>query len=134
MHPSRDLFKSRFAPRLGKGIPKDFGTSAIRLSVDRRRDGTRPAAINGMTESTYGKLSEETRDAAARLADTASRTVDRASEMASHAQTRVADYFREHDVQDMVDDLGSYVKKHPVQSLLAAASIGFLAAALLRRR
>lgn len=87
-----------------------------------------------MTESTYGSRSETTRDAAANLADKASRTVDRASEMASQAQTKVAAYFRDHDVQDMVDDLAGYVKKHPVQSLIAAASLGFLAAAVLRRR
>ena len=73
-------------------------------------------------------------DTTTTLADTASRAVDRASEMASRAQSSVATYFRENDVQDMVDDLSKYVKNHPMQSLVAAASLGFLAAAVLRRR
>jgi len=87
-----------------------------------------------MADTNYGAFSESTRDAAANLADTASRTVDRASELASRAQTKVTNYFREHDAKDMVDDLTSYVKGHPIQSIVAAASLGFLAAALLRRR
>lgn len=87
-----------------------------------------------MADPTYGSLSDSTRQAASDLADRASRTVDRASELASRAQSNVATYFREHDVQDMVDDLSRYVKNHPVQSMVAAASLGFLAAALIRRR
>jgi ElaB/YqjD/DUF883 family membrane-anchored ribosome-binding protein len=87
-----------------------------------------------MADTTYGSISESTRDAAANLADKASRTVDRASDMVSRAPAKVAEYFRENDVQDMVDDLSGYVKKHPIQSIVAAASLGFLAAAVLRRR
>lgn len=86
-----------------------------------------------MTEPTYGP-SASTRDTVNDLADAATSTVNRASEMASRAQTKVMDYFRDHDMQDMVDDVSTYVKKHPVQSLIAAASLGFLAAAVLRRR
>ena len=87
-----------------------------------------------MTDKSFASVTDTTRDAAANLADQAARSVDRASEMAARAQTKVTEYFREHDVQDMVEDLSSYVKKHPVQSLIAAASLGFLAAAVLRRR
>ena len=87
-----------------------------------------------MAETNYGSVSDTTRDVASNLADTASRAVDRASEMASRAQSNIKTYFREHDVQDMVDDLSGYVKNHPIQSMVAAASLGFLAAALLRRR
>jgi ElaB/YqjD/DUF883 family membrane-anchored ribosome-binding protein len=79
-------------------------------------------------------MSDTARDTVNDLASKASRTVDRASEMASDAQTKVVNYFRERDVQDIVDDVSSYVKGHPIQSLVAAASLGFLAAALLRRR
>jgi len=87
-----------------------------------------------MTDKAYGSRTEHARDTVEHLADSASRTVDRASEMASRAQTKVTEYFRDHDMQDMVDDVSRYVKSHPVQSLIAAASIGFLAAAVLRRR
>ena len=87
-----------------------------------------------MTDTAYGSRTEKARETAENLADTASRTVDRASELASRAQTKVTEYFRDHDMQDMVDDVARYVKTHPVQSLIAAASLGFLAAAVLRRR
>jgi len=102
---------------------------------DAIKRGTRHAEHDRMTDTSFGTRTTETaRDAAANLADQASRTVDRASEMASRAQSKVTEYFREHDMQDMVDDVAGYVKKYPVQSLIAAASIGFLAAAVLRRR
>ena len=37
-----------------------------------------------------------------------------------------AQYVRAHDVQDMMADLENLVRKHPGQSLIAAAAVGFL--------
>jgi len=37
-----------------------------------------------------------------------------------------AEYVREHDVQGMMSDVESFARKHPGQSLLAAAAVGFL--------
>lgn len=37
-----------------------------------------------------------------------------------------ADYVRDHDVQDMLSDVETFVRRHPGQSLLAAAAVGFL--------
>jgi ElaB/YqjD/DUF883 family membrane-anchored ribosome-binding protein len=37
-----------------------------------------------------------------------------------------ARYVREHDVQDMMADLENLVRRHPGQSLIAAATVGFL--------
>jgi ElaB/YqjD/DUF883 family membrane-anchored ribosome-binding protein len=45
-----------------------------------------------------------------------------------------ADYFRETDVKEIASDLRSWVKENPTQALLAAAAVGFLTAAVLRRR
>jgi ElaB/YqjD/DUF883 family membrane-anchored ribosome-binding protein len=45
-----------------------------------------------------------------------------------------ADYFRTHDLGDMLDDVGGYVKTHPTQALVGATALGFLAGWLLRRR
>jgi membrane protein len=137
-------------PAAVKQGPKQPGTDLEQApaysSVDRSRPSVPSAGKSAhsvahvlqktrdMAENTYGSFSESTRDAAGDLADRASDTMNRASEMATRAQSKVVDYFREHDMQDMVDDVTSYVKSHPVQSLVAAASLGFLAAAVLRRR
>ena len=37
-----------------------------------------------------------------------------------------AQYVRQHDVQDMMADLENLVRRHPGQSLIAAAAVGFL--------
>ena len=37
-----------------------------------------------------------------------------------------AQYVRKHDVQDMMADLENLVRRHPGQSLVAAAAVGFL--------
>ena len=76
-------------------------------------------------------------DIADGVADVASRVQDRASVIGKRAVDQfksTTDYFREHDAKDMVDDLNSWVKAHPTQALLAAAALGFVAAAWLRRR
>jgi ElaB/YqjD/DUF883 family membrane-anchored ribosome-binding protein len=103
-----------------------------------------------VTETTYGSTTDARRaasSAAAGIADAASRTIDEAADMASRAQDTVAavgqdaitklsgaaDYFREHEMKEIVSDLQGYVKTHPTQALLGAAALGFLAAVLLRR-
>jgi len=76
----------------------------------------------------------QTADAAA---DVASRVQDRASAIGKKAVDQfnaASGYLRDIDVKEMADDLNSWVKSHPTQALLAAAAVGFVAAALLRRR
>ena len=76
-------------------------------------------------------------EAADAASDIASRVQDRASEIGKKAVDQfnaTAGYLREHDVKEMADDLNSWVKSHPTQALIAAAAVGFVAAALLRRR
>ena len=104
-----------------------------------------------MTETTYGSAAADARraasSAAAGVTDAASRAVDEAANIASRAQETVAavsqdaikkvnhaaDYFRDHEMKEIVSDLEGYVKTHPTQALLGAAALGFLAAVLLRR-
>jgi ElaB/YqjD/DUF883 family membrane-anchored ribosome-binding protein len=76
-------------------------------------------------------------EAANTASDMASRVQDRASAIGKKAVDQfnaTAGYLREHDVKEMADDLNSWVKSHPTQALIAAAAVGFVAAALLRRR
>lgn len=105
-----------------------------------------------MPETTFGSVVGDARrsvsSAADNLSDMTSRVTDKASDLASRAQEKAselgqkavnkvgatADYFREHEMKEMVSDLNSYVKSHPTQALLGAAALGFLAAVLLRRR
>ena len=105
-----------------------------------------------MPETTYGSVVGDARgsvsSAADSLSDMTSEAIDKASDLASQAQEKAselgqkavkrlgatADYFREHEMKEMVSDLNSYVKSHPTQALLGAAALGFLTAVLLRRR
>lgn len=52
-----------------------------------------------------------------------------AADLAHSAADKVeatAQYVREHGVQDMMGDLENFVRRHPGQSLFAAAAVGFL--------
>jgi ElaB/YqjD/DUF883 family membrane-anchored ribosome-binding protein len=86
-------------------------------------------------------MTEEVTDAASRVKDTASeygrKAKDTASEYGRKAvdQFNVAgDYFREHDVKEIAEDAKAWVRENPTQAIIGAAALGFLAAALLRRR
>jgi hypothetical protein len=46
----------------------------------------------------------------------------------------VAAYFRQNDLQDMVQDVQRYVRRNPERFLIAAASMGFVLGTALRRR
>jgi hypothetical protein len=66
-------------------------------------------------------------------------TDDATKEMAS-ATTRAREaiqegvrYFQEREMEDVVSDLGALIRRRPVESLIAAAAIGFLAARFLQR-
>ena len=88
------------------------------------------AEFNTVPDSTW----RDAPAAADSAADMASDAVDTVTSYASRAQAAVTSYFRDHDAKDMLDDITAYVKSHPTQALLAAAAVGFVTAALLRRR
>jgi ElaB/YqjD/DUF883 family membrane-anchored ribosome-binding protein len=90
-----------------------------------------------MAETNYNSSRELGRDLSSMAddaADMASEVGGRVSDAASRAQQKVMDYFRTHDASDILEDVNGYVKEHPTQALLAAAALGFMAAAVLRRR
>jgi ElaB/YqjD/DUF883 family membrane-anchored ribosome-binding protein len=86
-----------------------------------------------MAETNYNSsVRESGRDLSSmadNAADMAAEVGGRVTDAASRAQQKVVDYFRNHDTSDMLEDLNGYVKSHPTQALLAAAALGFVAAA-----
>jgi ElaB/YqjD/DUF883 family membrane-anchored ribosome-binding protein len=110
---------------------------------------------SGLSEDT---LASETRSAAAELGRKASRKADRvrataadsldtaasavhtggervasAAHSAAGALTSGAQYVREHDARDMIDDVMQLVKNNPGPALLGAAALGFLVGRALSR-
>ena len=86
-------------------------------------------------------MSEEVSDAASRVKDTASEYGRKAKDTASEYSRKATDqfnaateYFRGHDMKEIADDAKAWVRENPTQALIGAAVVGFLAAALLRRR
>ena len=86
-------------------------------------------------------MSEEVSDAASRVKDTASEYGRKAKDTASEYTRKAADqlnaatdYFRGHDMKEIADDAKAWVRENPTQAIIGAAVVGFLAAALLRRR
>jgi ElaB/YqjD/DUF883 family membrane-anchored ribosome-binding protein len=86
-------------------------------------------------------VSESASDAASRVKDTASEYGRKAKDTASEYSRKAVDqfnaateYFRGHEMQEIADDAKAWVRQHPAQALIGAAALGFLAAALLRRR
>lgn len=76
-------------------------------------------------------------DVASGVSDAASRVQDKASAYGRKAVDQfnsATEYFRDHDMRQIADDARSWVREHPTQALIGAAALGFLAAALLRRR
>lgn len=86
-------------------------------------------------------MSEEVSDAASRVKDTASEYGRKAKDTATEYSRKAADqfnaateYFRGHDMKEIADDAKAWVRENPTQAIIGAAVVGFLAAALLRRR
>ena len=86
-------------------------------------------------------MSEEVSDAASRVKDTASEYGRKAKDTASEYTRKAADqfnaatdYFRGHDMKEIAGDAKAWVRENPTQAIIGAAVLGFLAAALLRRR
>ena len=92
------------------------------------------ADTNSNFNSTVRESGREISSMANDAADMASDAADRVSNVASRVQKQVTDYVSSHNASDMLEDLNSYVKRYPTQAIVAAAAVGFIAAALLRRR
>ena len=86
-------------------------------------------------------MSETVSDAASRVKDTASEYGRKAKDTASEYSRKAVDqfnaatdYFREHEMKEIAEDAKEWVRQHPTQAIIGAAALGFLTAALLRRR
>ena len=86
-------------------------------------------------------MKDQAREYASDMADgvtnAASRVQERASEYGRKAVDQfnaASEYFRDHDMNEIAEDAKAWVREHPTQALIGAAAVGFLAAALLRRR
>jgi ElaB/YqjD/DUF883 family membrane-anchored ribosome-binding protein len=95
----------------------------------------------------YGEQARERADegmdrAGERMGETAARVRERAQErggMQAEVGTRVADsmertanYLKEHDTAELMDDVERYVKEHPVQAVAGAVVAGFVIGRILR--
>jgi ElaB/YqjD/DUF883 family membrane-anchored ribosome-binding protein len=99
----------------------------------------------GDAASSATHMVDERREQASGVMDTAADQIrergeslpggERTTEMASMAADKVEStsaYIRDHDVEDMMSDLETLVRKHPTQSLVVAAAAGFLVGRMLR--
>ena len=68
------------------------------------------------------------RDRADQFASTTSHAVHNVTDKLQSA----ADYIRDNDARAMMDDVADFMRRHPAQSLAAAAVVGFLAGRALR--
>ena len=108
---------------------KDKAADAADRAGERAKDLARSAA---------DKI-DETRQPAAGALDSAATKLHRTAESLPGGESvsnvahstadklqATADYIRQHDVKDMMGDVEQFVKRHPAQSLIAAAAVGFL--------
>ena len=68
------------------------------------------------------------RDRADQLASTTSNAVHNVTDKLQSA----ADYIRDNDARAMMEDVADFMRRYPVQSLAAAAVVGFLAGRALK--
>jgi|SRR5579872_1836442 len=108
---------------------KDMVSDAAQRAKDRAAEFGRAAADK--VEQQRSKAAGALHGASSTIREKADRWASEAGQMAHSAADRLdsaADYVREHDTRQMMSDVMEVVKKHPAQSLLVAAGLGFLMA------
>ena len=93
------------------------------------------------TGDTVRDMKDQAREFATDVSESASEAASRVKDQASEYGRKAVDqfnaateYFRGHEMKEIADDAKAWVRQHPAQALIGAAALGFLAAALLRRR
>jgi ElaB/YqjD/DUF883 family membrane-anchored ribosome-binding protein len=119
-----------------------FGSSAtaarMKRNVSEKASGAREA-INEFGRKAAGSLEHSRESTAKALHKTATSLesgADQFSDLGHLAAEKLhatADYVRETDLESIGQDLQGMIKRYPVQSLAAAAVLGFLIARGLRR-
>jgi len=95
------------------------------------RVGEAGRALQDKIDENRGPAADKLQGAAAKLHETADSLpgAEKVSNLAHSAAGKIeatAEYMREHDVRDMMADLETFVRRHPGQSMIAAAAVGFL--------
>ncbi len=128
------------ADQFGSGnVGSAAGTTAARLrdQIADKAAGVRDR-VTDFGRRTADKIDASREPAAATLDKTASALHTKSDRVASAAHTTAdkiqatADYVRHHDFKQMGNDVQDLVKRYPVQSLAAAAVLGFLVARVMR--
>jgi ElaB/YqjD/DUF883 family membrane-anchored ribosome-binding protein len=104
-------------------------------AMDTARSGLKQAEQR--VDENRGRAADSMDQAAQKLHDRADSVPggERTTEMAHQAADKLqsaSSYVREHDVSEMTSDIESFVRKHPAESLIAAAAAGFLIGKMLR--
>jgi hypothetical protein len=60
-------------------------------------------------------------------------TYERVKPTAKERLDSTVDYFRQHDVRAITNDVRGYLQSHPTQALIGAMVLGFLAGRAIRR-
>jgi ElaB/YqjD/DUF883 family membrane-anchored ribosome-binding protein len=131
----------------GEGTASSATGTAARMVSDKTTELKEKAAgfgrktaekIDDSRESAAGALDRTASSlhaSADQLSSTAHSATDRVQATAHSAADKIqatADYVRQTDLKGMVEDVQDIVKRYPVQSLAAAAVLGFLVARGLR--
>jgi ElaB/YqjD/DUF883 family membrane-anchored ribosome-binding protein len=95
-------------------------TAELARKASRKADQARATAAEGL-------------DTAAGAVHTGAARVASAARSAADALTSSAQYVREHDARDMMDDLMQVVKNNPGPALLGAVALGFVLGRALSR-
>lgn len=137
--PSRpDLYSQGQTQESGGLNPEDMKNRAGQATNEvRAKAGEMAHTATDAVDQRRGQASDAMDTTAAQLRERGESLPggERTTEMAAMAADKMeatSSYIREHDVQDMMSDLETFVRQHPTQSLIAAAAAGFLVGRMLR--
>ena len=125
--------EDRVAGDAGSGA----GTAARMKLTDKAAD--MKDRVTDFGRKAVDKLDESRETAAGALDATASTLHSRGDQISGAAQSAAnkihatANYVRQTNVKGMVDDIEDILKRHPAQTLAAAAFLGFLVGRVFRR-
>jgi ElaB/YqjD/DUF883 family membrane-anchored ribosome-binding protein len=114
------------AARLKEQISEKAADVKERVSDFGRRTADKIDASRGPAAESLNKTASALHAKSDRVASAAHATADKLQ--------ATAEYVRDHDFKEMADDVAELVKRHPGQSLAAAAILGFLLARVMRSR
>jgi ElaB/YqjD/DUF883 family membrane-anchored ribosome-binding protein len=88
---------------------------------------------------TADKAVDKTAEGMESAADTVREKLGSSSGVTGTAATKLADgmektsgYLREHDTQEIMEDVDRYIREHPTQAIIGAVAVGFVIGRMLR--